>query len=300
MTKHFDRGLIINADGYGIERGVNDAIEECIEFGTVSSISSNVNFPLSTELPDLLKKFPRLSVGCHLNPVIGKPVLPPDKIPSLVNATGEFHYHEFDRKLNSGWIVLRELESELLAQVQRCRDLAGHAFSHIDCHMGKHRLPFFYPTFLRVVKASRVGRIRTHRYRIVMESSNQFRGTLSYYSSHPMRLTIYAWNVLLRVWAIAQGLLMPDWWLSIGDMGSRPETISVTTWCEMLQNVPLGVSEFVVHPAYVVEGSSTWTNYLWQREKEREVLCSDAFRSSLISSGVRLLTYRDIPLHHNR
>ena len=56
------RYLIINTDGYGFTAGITRAIEECVEFGTVKSLSANVNFKHAENLTitgtdlDLAKK----------------------------------------------------------------------------------------------------------------------------------------------------------------------------------------------------------------------------------------------------
>src|SRR3990170_3709513 len=103
------RHLIINADGYGFTAGISRAIEECIEFGTVRSLSANVNFKHVDGLDRLVKRYPVLSVGCHINPVVGRPVMAPEKVPSLVDENGEFLYKTFSRRFLSGRIRLVEL-----------------------------------------------------------------------------------------------------------------------------------------------------------------------------------------------
>src|SRR5262245_23814095 len=135
------RYLIINADGYGFTEGISRAIEECIEFGTVRSLSANVNFTYAHNLRSLVIRYPELSVGCHLNPIVGRPLLSPDRVPTLVDRNGEFWYESFWRRFLGGHIRLTELRAEMIAQIERTRDLAGEAFSHVDFHMGLHRLP---------------------------------------------------------------------------------------------------------------------------------------------------------------
>jgi predicted glycoside hydrolase/deacetylase ChbG (UPF0249 family) len=290
------RSLIINADGYGITAGINRAIEECISFGTVRSISVNVNFPLAEDLLALVQRHPDLSVGCHLNPIVGKPVLPLEKVKSLVNNHGEFFYKDFNHKLILGHICLDELKAELLAQIDLCRKLARSCFSHVDCHMGKHRLPRFYPIFLEVANNSGTGRIRTHRYRMAMESNNRRLGALQYFINHPIRVGAYCWNLWLRYKAKRLNLSMPDWHVNLNDMSNKRGLISIEAWVSLLKNVPIGISEFVVHPAYVYGELKEWSTYVVQREKERKVLTSEQFRDSLLKSNVRLAGYRDIPI----
>jgi predicted glycoside hydrolase/deacetylase ChbG (UPF0249 family) len=288
------RHLIINADGFGFTPGINRAIEECIDFGTVRSISVNVNLPYAKDLLALVQRHPEISIGCHLNPVIGEPLLPIEKVRSLVNEQGEFFYREFKHKLNSGTIRLVDLKAELLAQIDYCRDLAGSCFSHIDCHMSVHRLPRFYPTFLEVVKASGIGRIRTHRYRMGMEGVNRRWSAFKYYINHPLRIVIRGWNLWLRYLAKKQHLAMPEWRLCINDMGFRSGTISTHAWISLLKNVPRGTSEFVVHPGYSDAALERWSIYTSQRDAERKILTSPQFRDALLESDIVLTGYRDI------
>lgn len=288
------RRLIINADGYGFTQGITRAITECVAFGVVRSLSANVNFSHADGLADLVRDHPDLSVGCHLNPVVGQPVLPLGDVPSLVNEKGEFFYREFNRRLNSGHILLSELKAELLAQIERCRALAGDAFSHLDFHMGKHRLPKLYPLFLEVVSESGIRRIRTHRDRLGVESKWRRVQSLKHYLSRPAGIAYEMWDLWLRRRALRAGLAMPDWLLGISNRGGRSETMTVSAWIQLLKNVPPGTSEVIVHPAYIDDELRKWATYVKPRELERKVLLSPDFRDAMIRSGVYLAGYRDI------
>jgi predicted glycoside hydrolase/deacetylase ChbG (UPF0249 family) len=290
------RYLIINADGYGFTAGVSRAIEECIEFGTVRSLSANVNFKHAERLVQLLRKHPELSVGCHLNPIVGRPVLAPDKVPTLLDENGEFFYKTFTRRFMRGSIRLVELRAEMLAQVEKVRELAGIAFSHIDFHMGLHRLPRLYELFLEVVRQSGVGRIRTHRYLVGMESSCPRLGQLSYLCASPLRTPKFLWNLWLRQKAKAQHLAMPDRRVEITHLGYRPNTITVTNYLNLLRNLPHGFNEFVAHPGYIDEDLKRWSTYLEPRPLERQVLLSPEFRDALETSDICVARYHDIPL----
>lgn len=294
------RYLIINADGYGFTAGITRAIEECVNFGTVKSISANINFPSAIKLAELVKNHPELSVGCHLNPVVGKPLLPAKKVPSLINNSGEFFYRDFSKKFRSGKIDRNELQSELLAQIEKTRFMAGETFSHIDFHMGMHRLPGLYPIFLDVVKKSGVGRIRTHRYLEGLESRYHRLRHIQYVFENPGRPLKYLWNILLRWKAKKIGLAMPDYWVGIAHMTTIPGKISVEMYQKMISHLPEGISEFVAHPGYVDENLSKYSSYIYEREKERDVLTNQGLKDFLSKSNVHLSGYRDIPVRRNR
>jgi predicted glycoside hydrolase/deacetylase ChbG (UPF0249 family) len=289
------RCLIINADGYGFTEGVTRAIEECVDFGTVRSISANVNFARAESLRDLVQRYPFLSIGCHLNPIVGRPLRPLPEVRSLVDGDGNFHYKNFGRKFRRREIDLGELRRELTAQIERTRELAGDAFSHVDFHMGLHRLPGLYPIFLEVAAASGTGRIRTHRYLAGMESRHPRLRHAVHMLEKPDRVPKYLWNLALRSWARRRGFAMPDYWLSISKMGRREGAISLESYSNLIRNVPKGCSEFVAHPAYVDDELKRWSTYLEPRVQERRVLLDPAFREALHRGPTRLAGYRDIP-----
>ena len=292
------RYLIINADGYGFTDGISRAIEECIDFGTVRSLSANVNFPAAEGLRSLVRQHPFLSVGCHLNPVVGRPLLSPREVPTLVDREGFFHYRSFRRKFQRREIDLGELRAELLAQIDLSRDLVGDCFSHVDFHMGLHRLPRLYPLFLEVAATSGTGRVRTHRYFAGMESRHPRLRHAIHMLESPGHLPKYLWNLLLRSRARKRGFAMPDYWLSITNMGRWKGSISVETYRRLLANVPRGYSEFVVHPAHIDAELRKWSTYLDQRVEERRVLLTREFRDALQNGPAQLAGYRDLPAGH--
>jgi len=291
------RYLIINADGYGFTAGVSRAIEECVEFGTVRSLSANVNFKHADGLARLVRRHPELSVGCHVNPIVGRPVMAPDKVPTLLDESGAFFYKTFTRRFLSGHIRLAELRAEMIAQVENASELVGTAFSHIDFHMGLHRLPGLYEVFLGVAERSGVGRIRTHRYLVGMESPYPRLRHFVHMFESPIRVPKFLWNLWLRKKGLARQLAMPDRRVEITHMGFRPRTIALENYLMLIGNLPHGYNEFVVHPGYVDEDLMRWSTYLEQRTLERQMLLSMEFRDALYSSDVRLAGYRDIPLN---
>lgn len=288
------RRLLLNADGFGMTAGVNEGIEACIAFGSVRSISANVNFPRAEALPGLVERFDFLSVGCHLNPIVGPPVLDPGMVPTLVGADGLFHYRGFRRRFTKGLIDRDELRAELLAQLRRTRELVGDNFTHVDFHMGLHRLPRLYPIFLEMVAASGTNRMRTHRYLAGLDTDNPRLGHWQALLSSPTRLPKYAYNLGLRAWAQGRGFAMPDSWVALDDIAVRPESISVDRYVRLLANLPDGTHEFVAHPGIVDDDLRAMSSYVEPRERELDVLTSPAFREGLAAHGVELCGYRDL------
>ena len=66
--------LIINADDFGLCRGVNKAVVEAHTTGVLTSATIMANMPASDEAIVIAKKTPTLGVGVHLNVTDGKPL----------------------------------------------------------------------------------------------------------------------------------------------------------------------------------------------------------------------------------
>src|SRR5271154_6957886 len=84
------RRLIVNADDFGLSKSVNAAVIRAHREGVLTSASLMVNENGFDEAVKLAKENPKLGVGLHLTLLCGKSALPPEKIPGLVNAQGQF------------------------------------------------------------------------------------------------------------------------------------------------------------------------------------------------------------------
>ena len=143
---------------------------------------------------------------------------------SLLDRDGNFLYKSFARRFLRGEIRMDELKAELMAQIHRTRELAGVAFSHVDFHMGLHRMPRLYPLFLDVAVASGTGRIRTHRYRVGMEA----RWPRLRHAAHMLgrwdRLPEIRMEPARESPGAVSGLAMPDHRIEITQMGGSGES----------------------------------------------------------------------------
>ncbi|MDQ0227340.1 chitin disaccharide deacetylase [Metabacillus niabensis] len=123
--------LIVNADDFGLSRGVNYGIIESHKNGIVTSTTLMVNMPAAKHAVSLAKKFRTLAVGIHLNLTVGKPIHP--NVPSLVNDKGYFHSKK--DILNKANVF--EIENEFRAQINEFYRL-GLDPTHLDTHHNLH------------------------------------------------------------------------------------------------------------------------------------------------------------------
>ena len=84
--------LIVNADDYGRTPSVSRGILDAHLNGIVTTTTVMINLPGALEdVRRGIENAPTLAFGVHLNLTCGKPLTPPDRVPTLIGANGWFH-----------------------------------------------------------------------------------------------------------------------------------------------------------------------------------------------------------------
>jgi predicted glycoside hydrolase/deacetylase ChbG (UPF0249 family) len=154
--------VLFNADDFGLTAGVTRGIVESCERGVVGSTTAMV----CRGHDALLREWaPRLAgrIGLHLQLSDGAPSLPPEEIPSLVDAAGRF-----PRKLDRPERLVRaQVAREWRGQVAKLRSL-GIEPTHLDSHHHVHQhetvLAVYAELALELGLPVRSGSARTVRY----------------------------------------------------------------------------------------------------------------------------------------
>src|SRR5262249_184262 len=82
--------LIVTADDFGAPAEVNEPADPPPSDGILSAASLMVAGPAASDAVARAKTMPKLRVGLHLVLVEGKPVLPANTVPDLVDRSGHF------------------------------------------------------------------------------------------------------------------------------------------------------------------------------------------------------------------
>src|SRR3954463_2179271 len=154
--------LIINADDFGLTRGVNRAIIEAHHSGIVTSATLMANSAAGDQAVASVKTSPSLGIGCHVMLVDGAPLLPPDSVRSLLDGTGSrfitgisgFAYRALNGKLRPD-----EISSEALAQMRKIQS-TGIKLTHFDTHKHTHMFPQVLRPLLRAAKEAGIPAVR--------------------------------------------------------------------------------------------------------------------------------------------
>ena len=184
------RRLIVNADDFGRSHSINEAVIRAHRDGILTTASLMVNEPGGGEAVTLARENPRLGVGLHLVLLQGHSALPPEKIPGLVNARGEFSNSPVGAGMNYFFKCrLREqLRAEIRAQFEKFH-ATGLPLDHVNGHLHLH----LHPTVFKILMddADKLG-IRHFRLTrdCLARSRRMANGRWFYRVSHA---AIYAW-----------------------------------------------------------------------------------------------------------
>ena len=121
------RRLIVNADDFGLTRGVSEGILAAHRHGIVTSTTVLVNSAIHSAHVARARDC-GLGIGLHVNLTLGRPLT---SAPSLVDESGRFLR---DARWAAARASAREVDAEIAAQVERFMDLFGRPPTHLDTH----------------------------------------------------------------------------------------------------------------------------------------------------------------------
>jgi len=270
------RRLIVNADDFGLTRGVNRTVMELHQQGVLTSATLMARAVATEEAIGLGLVTPSLGIGCHVVLVDGEPVLPARDIPTLAGQkTGLFYpkLGAFLRVALLGRIESAEIEAEATAQIALLQG-RGLRLTHIDTHKHTHMFPVVLRSLLRAARAAGIRAVRNP-----FEPAWSRRAT----AAAPVlrRLEVSLLRQLepaFRRIVAEEGFVTTDGTLGVLATG----TLDATTILRLLQGVPPGTWELVTHPGYYDEDlAQAHTRLKQSRETEREALAAVCKRDGL-------------------
>lgn len=270
------RRLIINADDFGRSASINEAVIRAHREGVLTSASLMVNESHCAEAVALAKQNPDLGVGLHLTLLMGRSALPPEKIPGLVNARGEFSNspvgvgfrYFFRRDLRD------QLRGEIHAQFQKFR-ATGLPLDHLNGHLHLHLHPAVFSILME--DAGQLGLRHLRLTRDCLDRSRRLaRGRWFYRLSHALIYEFLSRRARppmrqrgIRHAQITFGLLQD----------SRVDEEYVL---KLLPELPPGDSELYSHPS------------LDRFKHEFDALVSPGVKEKIKSLGIELIRYQDL------
>ena len=161
------RQLIVTSDDFGLSSGVNRAVERAWRDGILTNASIMAGGAAFAEAVEIARRNPGLQVGLHLTLVQGTAVLPPERIPGLVDASGNFG----DNPVGAGMRyffdkgLYKQLRQEIEAQIVKVHE-AGIPLSHLDGHLNIHLHPTVFAFLCDLMPRYGIDTIRLSRERL--------------------------------------------------------------------------------------------------------------------------------------
>lgn len=280
--------VILTGDDFGLAPPVNEAILDANRHGTLTTASLMVGARFAGEAVEAARQCPSLRVGLHLVLVEGAPILPPERIPDLVDASGAFpgHLGRAGFKFFFHPRIRRQLEAEIRAQFEAFHR-TGLALDHVNAHNHMH----LHPTVLRLVlKVGRDYGLKAVRWpnEPPLLSWRVSRGSLA--SRCASWLFLSPWTALMKHRLRRAGVRHNDFLFGKADSGF----MTLEKVLGFLQNAPDGVTELYFHPATRRCAEIDRTMPRYRHEDEYRALTSPALRQALETEHVRRTAFSEI------
>ncbi len=277
-NKH--KKVIINADDFGISKGVNKAIFELADAGIVTSTSVMSNMP---DYEDVVKFKTKIGISVHFNLTTGRPINDSKKIPTLVDKQGCFYeLPELLKRVRRRQISKQEVKIEFGAQIKRLFDI-GVQPDHVDTHESLLKYPFFEKIIRQKAKKYSIMAVRTYTPR-----KFDYARLLS-----PKKLLISLYLGFQKMRWRYNGFKVADRYEGLVQAG-----IDYPTALKKLEgifcNLPRGVLEIGVHPGHCDDNKNVLGGYVNEREVELTALMSKEVKSAIKKAKAQLITFGDI------
>jgi len=260
------RLLIINADDFGRSHASNEATLRTLKEGVVSSTSLMVPCPWALHAMHLLSDHPDISFGVHLTVICDVvqyrwgPLTSKDKVPSLIDETGFFYYVERIPEFLTQ-AKLSELEVEFRTQIEAVL-AASLKPTHLDWHCLQNG-----------------GR------------ADIFEMTVGLAKEYGLALRVHDRPVIETVQR--QGLPTNDY--DLLDSYALSSIEKSAHYAQMLRDLPVGLSEWAVHPGLGNAELQALEPESWQvRQADFDFLISRQARSIIAQEGIVLLSYKPL------
>jgi predicted glycoside hydrolase/deacetylase ChbG (UPF0249 family) len=267
--------LHVIADDFGTCATVDAGILRCRREGILTAASIAVNGDTACTAVEAAKAA-GLNLGVHVNLVEGKPISPPDTIPTLVDGNGRFWGTSirFLARYGRGKIDSAHIRREAEAQVRWLLEHGVHP-THIDSHQHIHLWHSLLPLFLQLAQEYDIKRIRMPS--LPLEPGNGSIGRWLKYSA------LCYLGAMGRAKAAHAGIRVTDrlWGLMVtGDM-DRDYLLRV------LRSLPAGSHELLCHPSAEEAGcgGEAWCH---RGQQEMEALTDPEVRDAIIRRGIVL------------
>ncbi|MEO9131436.1 MAG: hopanoid biosynthesis-associated protein HpnK [Sphingomonas sp.] len=230
--------LIITSDDFGAAIAVNEAVEQAHRDGILTAASLMVSGDAAADAVARARTMPSLGVGLHLVLVEGRPTLPPEQVPDLVDTSGHFRTD----MVRAGITIFakpaarRQLAAEVEAQFAAFA-ATGLKLDHVNAHKHFHLHPTIASAILSTGKRYGMKSVRAPiEPRDVLAKIEPGTGGFD---------VARLWALLVRKRMRAAGMSVPDQVFGLAWSGA----LDAARLRGLIANLPDGLTEIYAHPA---------------------------------------------------
>ena len=224
---------MVTADDFGLSSEVNEAVRRAHRDGILTCASLMIGAPAAEEAVQIAK-LEGLPVGLHLTLVDGRPVLPAERIPSLVEARGTFRAGLVGPAVRIGLSARARSHARAECEAQMDAFLAtGLELDHVNAHHHFH----LHPSILAIV----IGLAR--RYRAAVRVP--FEPVRPPYRSVLLAAAVLPWSLRARRRLRRAGIVTNDALFGLYDTGAMTER----AWLRIVPRIGAGLTEVYCHPS---------------------------------------------------
>jgi len=280
------RTLYVVADDFGIGPETDRGILAVAAAGRLTATVLLVNTPYAEAAVRGWDRAGRpMAVGWHPNLTLDTPILPPERVPTLVGPDGRFHkLGTFLKKALFGRLARTEIAAELAAQHRRFVELIGHPPLMVNSHQHVSIFPPVGRVLLDLLDAQPgpkpyVRRVQEQRRLLLrIPGARVKRGVLNSFGKRHARR------------AAARGFPGADWLIGVTD---PPRTADDRFWTRWISQANGESVELGCHPGYtdetlLIRDVPGKKHDLARRVNELMLMLRDDFADAVSAAGFRI------------
>jgi predicted glycoside hydrolase/deacetylase ChbG (UPF0249 family) len=281
------KSLIINADDLGADEARNRGIFEAIEAGRVTSVSILVNGDGFEDAMERWKSLGKteISLGVHINLSEGRPIS--QDLQVLAGQDGLFRGKQTARELlkqTSNKELEREIQQEIKAQLDLLKKFET-PITHLDGHQHVHVMPAVLPIALAGTLDNKIPWLRIpvepHPTALELMTQDDMGDEAAMFSNLGAAARSFVMLTDIESCDHFRGLYLKG-------------KLAISLLNELLQNLPIGLTELMVHPGRTSEAVSVGPFSAFStrdREKELVALLDPLFPTLLEKYGIDLIPF---------